>query len=239
MLLSSVRVKNYRSLQELVIPCSHLTAFVGANGMGKSTIIRAVNLFYVGNPQLTSEDWFNKVTTPDIEITLTFDTLSDEAKMRFAAYMQGNELSVTRIFAMGSNGRITDTYHGATLRHPAFTPLWGLTGAQLKPEYNKLLTQEPYKTDLPAYSNMDTAKAALREWEGQHPTECAMAPDDGQFFGFKQVGQGYLGEFTCMIFVPAIRDLSDDAAEGRGSAITALVDIVARNLLAAQKSSGN
>jgi putative ATP-dependent endonuclease of OLD family len=44
-----------------------------------------------------------------------------------------------------------------------------------------------------------------------------------------------LGDFTCFILVPAIRDLSDDAAEGRGSAITALVDIVARNVLAAQK----
>jgi putative ATP-dependent endonuclease of the OLD family len=84
MLLSSLRVKNYRSLQEMVVPCSHLTAFVGANGMGKSTILRAVNLFYVGNPQLSSEDWFDKVTTPDIEITLTFDTVTSRFKTTVA-----------------------------------------------------------------------------------------------------------------------------------------------------------
>lgn len=217
------------------MPVSHLTAFVGANGTGKSTILRAVNLFYATTPQLTNEDWFNKDTNPQIEITLTFKELSADAKTRFAPYLQGDELSVTRIFTMGPNGKVMDTYHGATLRHAAFAQLWNLSATQLKVEYNKLITQEPYKSELPAYSNADAAKTALRTWEGQHPQSCTMASDDGQFFGFKQVGQGYLGDHTCMIFVPAVRDLSDDAAEVRGSAITQLVDIVARNLLAAQK----
>lgn len=235
MLLSRLNVKNFRSLLDVEVPCSHLTAFVGANGAGKSSILRAVELFYSSNPSLDQEDWFNNDTKPDIEITLTFTKLSEKAKGRFSAYMQGEDLSVTRKFTMAENGKITDSYHGATLRHEAFRDLWNIPAAQLKTEYNKLREQEPYKSDLPGYSNQEAAKASLRAWEGSHPGSCALASDDGQFFGFKQVGQGYLGDFTCLIFVPAVRDLSDDAAESRGSAITALVDIVARNLLAAQK----
>jgi putative ATP-dependent endonuclease of the OLD family len=144
----------------MVVPVSHLTAFVGANGMGKSTILRAVNLFHASMPQLTSEDWFNKETTPKIEITLTFKELSAEAKTRFAAYLQGDELSVTRIFAMGPNGKVSDTYHGAMLRHAAFAPLWTLSATQLKAEYNKLIAQEAYRAELPAYSSADAAKQA-------------------------------------------------------------------------------
>ena len=236
MLLSHVRAKNYRSLRDVSIPCSHLTAFVGANGMGKSTILRAINLFYAGNPQLGVEDWFGKVTNEDIEITLTFEKLSEAAKERFAAYIEGETLSVTRRFKMSTSGRATDSYHGVLLRHAPFVPLLNMTGQALKPAYNDLRSQEPYSTSLPAYSNLETAKKGLFDWETTHPESCVLTADEGQFFGFKQVGQGYLGDFTCMIFVPAVRDLSDDAAEGRGSAVTALVDIVARNVLAAQKS---
>lgn len=235
MLLSRVNVKNYRSLLDIEVSCSHLSAFVGANGMGKSNIIRSVELFYSTNPQLAAEDWFNKNTDPEIAITLTFNKLGDEAKKRFAAYLQGEDLSVTRKFVMAQTGKVTDTYHGATRQNPAFKDLWAASAAQLKVEYNKLREQEPYKTDLPSYTNQDAAKAALRTWEGNHPDTCILASDDGQFFGFKQVGQGYLGDFTRLVFVPAVRDLSDDAAESRGSAVTALVDIVARNILAAQK----
>ena len=235
MLLSRMNVKNYRSLLNIEVPCCHLTAFVGANGMGKSAILRALNLFYAGNPQLTAEDWFNKDTSCNIEITVTFDNLRDEARKRFAAYIQSDQLSVTRKFVMTPTGKVVDSYHGATLRHERFKDLWDVSATQLKVNYNKLKEEEPYKSSLPGYSNADNAKASIQNWEIANPAECKLASDDGQFFGFKQVGQGYLGDFTCLIFVPAVRDLSDDASESRGSAITALVDIVARNVLAAQK----
>ncbi|MEM7342646.1 MAG: AAA family ATPase [Chloroflexota bacterium] len=56
--------------------------------------------------------------------------------------------------------------------------------------------------------------------------------DDGQFFGFKTVAQGYLGRFTQFLYIPAVRDASDDASEGRGSVLTQLMDLVVRSVLA-------
>ena len=203
MLLSRVKVKNYRSLLDIDIPCSHLTAFVGANGMGKSSILQAINLFYSPNPQLTFEDWFNRDTKPEIEITLTFTELGEESKKRFAAYIQGEDLSSPE----NSRWPKREGSRTPTMARHSDTPPSTRFGMpqrhKLKSEYNKLREQDPYKTDLPAYSNQDNAKAALREWEGKHPGDCKLAPDDGQFFGFKQVGQGYLGDFSCLIFVPA------------------------------------
>jgi putative ATP-dependent endonuclease of OLD family len=46
------------------------------------------------------------------------------------------------------------------------------------------------------------------------------------------VGQGYLGRFTRFLFIPAVRDASDDAAEGRGSVLTDLMDMVVRSVVA-------
>ena len=55
--------------------------------------------------------------------------------------------------------------------------------------------------------------------------------DDGKFFGFAGVSQGYLGYFTKFIKVPAVRDAAEDAAEGRGSCITEIMDLVVRSSL--------
>ena len=55
--------------------------------------------------------------------------------------------------------------------------------------------------------------------------------DDGQFFGFKQVGHSYLSRFTHWIHVPAVREASNDATEHKGSTVTELMDIVVRRTL--------
>ncbi len=59
--------------------------------------------------------------------------------------------------------------------------------------------------------------------------------DDGQFFGFTEVGNGYLGRHTRFIHIPAVRDASDDAIEGKGSCVTEIMDLVVRRTLANRK----
>ena len=55
--------------------------------------------------------------------------------------------------------------------------------------------------------------------------------DPGQFFGFRQVAQGYLGRFTQFISIPAVRNAQTDATEGKGSSVTQIMDLVVRNVL--------
>ena len=59
--------------------------------------------------------------------------------------------------------------------------------------------------------------------------------DDGQFFGFTEVANGYLGRHTRFIHIPAVRDASDDATEGKGSCVTEIMDLVVRRALARRK----
>ena len=56
--------------------------------------------------------------------------------------------------------------------------------------------------------------------------------DDGQFFGFTGVAQGYLGRFTRFIRIPAVRNAAEEATDKRGSYIKEIMDLVVRNSLA-------
>lgn len=75
----------------------------------------------------------------------------------------------------------------------------------------------------------------LGQREREHPGECSRLRDDGQFFGFTEVGKGYLGRHTRFIRVPAVRDASEDATEKRGSCVTEIMDLVVRSVLATRK----
>ena len=82
---------------------------------------------------------------------------------------------------------------------------------------------------------MKVADGAMIAWEIAHPEQCEWERDDGNFFGFTTVAQGYLGKYTNFIYIPAVRDAALDAREGKGAPITMLVDWLVRQTLADQE----
>jgi len=230
MIIKSVQVRNFRSLLDVSVPCSELTALVGANGSGKSAFLRAIQLFYAGSPQVSPEDFYNEDMSHDIEIEITFADLGKDESELFASYIENDSLSVVRVLSL-SNGRVTAKYHGSRLQNPRFAEVRAQdTATKLRKAYNDLRGQERY-SDLPTISSQAEALSAMDEWEKAHPDDCKRIRDDGQFFGFTQVAQGYLGRFTRFIHIPAVRDAAQDAEEGRGAVITEIMDLVVRSAL--------
>jgi putative ATP-dependent endonuclease of OLD family len=235
MLISSVEVKNFRCIKSGVLNCGNLTALVGANGAGKSTYLRALAWFYDLSPRLEKRDWYNEDQSVPIEISVRFTDLSEAERQRFSNYVDGDLLTVERIISMVDN-KILTKYHGSKRANPEFRPVRSAgTAVEVKKAY-KLLTESQKYAGLPAYSTREEAIEALELWETQHIDECKRDRDDGQFFGFKEVGLGFLGEFTRHIYVPAVRDAAADADETKDSAVKEIVDLVVRNTLAAHKS---
>lgn len=100
MYIDKVMVRNFRSIVDETLVCDDLTALVGANGAGKSTFLRAIELFYSPTPRIDAEDFYAHDISQEIEISITFGRLSAEAIKIFSSYIQGNTLTVERVFKM-------------------------------------------------------------------------------------------------------------------------------------------
>ena len=229
MIIKSVHVKNFRCIRDETLHSEKLTALVGPNGSGKSAFLRALDIFYDPNSKYTEEDFYNGDTSQNILITVKFIELNDEEKKLFKKYVEANELTVEKeLFWPYSKG--SQKYYGTSLQNPEFQALRSAKGTNLRNEYNKLRAQEKY-TSFPSYSNKNKAEVTLTDWEQSNPDICKRERDDGQFFGFKEVGEAHLEQHSKFLFIPAVRDASEDATESRGAVISELMDLVVRSAL--------
>lgn len=230
MILKSLHVKNFRSILDEKIDCDDLTVLVGRNGTGKSSFLGALELFYNQSATVSTEDFYAEETGNEIEIAVTFTDLGSEEKSLFDPYTDGNELTVARVF--NHSARKSGTYHGMRLQNPDFEEVRKAGGkTEIRSKYNDIRSTDKYSS-LPSVRNADQVEEELKKWESSNSNSCIRMRDDGQFFGFTGVGTGYLGRHTRFIHIPAVRDASDDATEGKGSCVTEIMDLVVRRTLA-------
>lgn len=235
MILASMRVLNFRSIKDETLECDALTALVGANGSGKSSFLRALELFYSPTPRVDTDDFYAGDISQEITIALTYRDLTSQAATDFAAFTANSSLTVERVFTAGG-GKASSKYFGSTLQHSAFQPVRdGLTikdrGQTARAAYDVLRSGPQYQ-GLAAWTTIANASSALTGWEAANPDLCTRARDEGQFFGFVRGAKGFLGRYTQLLYIPAVRDAARDAEEGRGSVLTTLMDLVVRNAIA-------
>lgn len=168
----------------------------------------------------------------EISITLTFSGLSQQETELFKHYVEGDRLTVEKIMSHPPNIG-TQKYYGRRLRNPEFAEFRKAKGASaLRQEYE--IIRSKY-TSFPPYSTKEEVEQVLAEWELSNPSGCQSSRDDGQFFGFRPVGESHLEKFTRLITIPAVRDAALDIAEGRGTAISQIKDVLIENELASRK----
>jgi len=230
MIIKSVRVQNFRCIKDETLLCENLTVLVGPNGSGKSSFLRALDMFYNPNARYTEDDFYARDTSQDIRITVKFVNLTEEEKKLFKKYVEGDELTVEKEMRWPPS-RGSQKYYGTSLQNPEFQAFRSARGSDLRREYNKLRAMKKYSS-LPSYKNRVDAEKALASWEQSNPEECVRQRDNGQFFGFKEVGEARLERYTRFLFVPAVREASEDAIEGRGSVMSEIMDLVVRSTLA-------
>lgn len=234
MIIKSIHVKNFRGVLDACLSCEPLTAIVGANGAGKSSFLRALELFYAPSPRVSTEDFYNCDASSNIEITVDFTNLEEQAVELFGAYVDDDALGITRVLSL-LDGKTTAKLYGTKLQNPDFVPIREAGGASpARQKYNEIRQSHEY-SELPAAGSQTAVLEALTAWEREHPEKCIRQRDEGQFFGFTEVGAGYLGRFTRLISIPAVRDAAEDAAEGKGHPITEILDLVVRASLAGRE----
>ncbi|MEB1303717.1 AAA family ATPase [Xanthomonas campestris pv. campestris] len=233
MQLLRARIKNFRSLRDVSIEFEAHTALIGGNGAGKSSILKALEKFYSTSKALDPDDYFGRDITLPVEIELTFGALSAVEQDTFESRVRDETLTVSRVFdGTASSGR----YYGSTLQNPDFSAIRAIGAAtEKRAAYKALKEGNAAYAELPNVTSAGQIEGSLQEWELAHPDSLVLLRDDGQFFGFQNAGRGALQRYTSFVFVPAVREASLDAADGKSSAIGRLLEIVVRSAILQRK----
>lgn len=236
MKIKAIHIENFRSFKNETIFLNKYSCFVGPNGAGKSSILAALNIFFkdqssaFDTTNLEDEDYFCLDTANPVRITVTFDELNQTALEELSNYVRQNELIVTVEAVFDTNTRYGSVKHyGHRLGFEEFRIFFDREKAKasandLSTVYTGLQQQFP---DLPNARSKDDKADALRIYEAGHLDHCVLIPSEDSFYGINSTGK--LAKFVTWVFVPAVKDASDEIEEAKDTALGKLIERTVRN----------
>lgn len=223
MKIQSVHIKNFRALKDITIPFDSVTTFIGPNGTGKSTVLRALDWFFNGKPgSLTETDCSFGATDEDIEVQVTFSDLTEKDRNELGKYAPPDVMTFTAWKSRSPDG--IEAMSANSKSYAPFSVIRGKgSGAEKKLAYNDLRTSDA-SLGLPAWSTIDAANQTMTAWEAGHTDQLVEAPDSLQtnFFGFNSGGK-MSGLFDFVLVTADLR-ASEESIDGRSSIIGRILE---------------
>jgi putative ATP-dependent endonuclease of the OLD family len=213
------------------------TCLVGPNGVGKSAVFAALNVFFgqavppaTNAGELSEEDFHQRQISEPIRITLTFGHLSASAKADLAHYVRQEQL-VVFVEADWNPEKQTAlvVQHGLRRGIAAFASYFQKDAVGAKVSDLKGTYEEIRKSfgDLPEPGTKAVMSAALREYEATHAALCVDIPSQAQFYGVG--GKGLLDKHVQWVHVPAVKDAAGEGIEARNTWLGQLVQRAVRS----------
>lgn len=235
MRIESVAVKNLGCIKEGIASLDDYTCLVGPNGAGKSTFLHALNIFFrhfedskTDVASLSSEDFFNHEISSPVEITVTFSDLCEEAEKDFKDYVRHAKLIISAKAQFDTkSGRAEVKQYGQRLGMPVFKPFFEAFGdakavAILQAEFGELEKQIPELAAKKSKKTKDAMYQTLRDFEAERPGQCEPLPSEDQFYGISK-GSNRLEKYVQWIFIPALKDATDERFETKSGALGKLL----------------
>src|SRR2546425_13025132 len=119
MIVESVRVQRFRSIYDETLTCDGLTALIGPNGVGKSSFLRRIEMFYTPAAQYNDEDFYAGDTSLPIVITVSYSRLTPNENELFEKYVEKGKLTVRKELSWPLQ-RASQKYFGTSLQNPDF-----------------------------------------------------------------------------------------------------------------------
>lgn len=239
MKIKRLAIKNFRAIADFEEEIGPYTAFIGYNGGGKSSILHAVRWFF-DDFELEPSDVFSsdlgqvdRVTLPQVKVTVTFDDLSKADRENFGPYALENEITLSRVGGVDEKSKL----YGERLICKDFTKVRSETRvAEMRKRLQELTFSDDQFSDLKDYnkaSKSDILKA-LDDWELNPENKEALTPindeDANHFFG--AVGSEKLKADVGFVFIPAAPDLTGQFdVSGKGSAIQLLLGDILKGVV--------
>lgn len=223
MKIQSVRIKNFRTLKDVTIPFDSVTTFIGPNGVGKSTVLRALDWYFNGKlGSLTEKDCSFRATDEEIEVQVTFADLTDKDRGELGKYAPAGVTTFTAWKRRAPDG--TESLSANSKSYAPFNAIRGKgSAADKKAAYNDLRNSDS-SLGLSTWSSVDAANQAMTTWEAVHTDQLVEAPESLQtnFFGFNSGGK-MSGLFDFVLVTADLR-ASEESIDGRSSILGRILE---------------
>jgi hypothetical protein len=221
--INKVTIRNFRCLEEVEILFEDVTTFLGPNGVGKSTVLHALDWFFNGVPGgLSDDDVFLNDPSRSISVAVEFDEISLADRERLGKYARPPQqrVVIARHWADGSEKMV-----GRGMVFPLFEDVRsGATAADRRASYTALRSEHP-DLDLPAWSNNAAVLELMAAWEEENPArlEEADVESSTHFFGF--AGQSAMSGLFDFILVSADLRAEEEATDTRSAVIGRVLEL--------------
>lgn len=226
MIIESIYIEKFRCIKKQQLNFDDSTVIVGRNGSGKSSFLKAIDIFYDIKASISKEDFFNHDNTKEILIRVTYTKLREDEIKDFQPYIRDNKLIVTKKIKE-QEGKITQKYYAASMQIKQFAEIREISGKKDKLSKFKELIDKKELQDLSGNpKNADDVDKLMIEYEQSHQKLYEPIEKEEQFFGVKTVGGGKLDNYTKFVLVPAVREVLDETTERKGSSLYQLLDLI-------------
>lgn len=223
MRIKRVRIQGYRCLQDVDIRFDRITTFIGPTGVGKSSVLRALDWFFNGrsssSPLIEQDVWAGDGST-GASVEVEFGDLTDLDRIALGKYAEG--VDTVRLWRRWEEG--VEKLSGVARVYPPFAEFRGVKSATEKKQvYNRLRNGLPH-LGLPPYKNAPDAEAALSSWEADHLPELVTTDVafDNHFFGF--AGQAKMSGLFDYVFVNVDLRASEEGRDVKSSVIGRILE---------------
>lgn len=222
MKIKRVRIENFCCLHKVDVSFEDITSFIGPTGVGKSTVLRALDWFFNGEKgvALSDEDVHSAAEDGCISVEVEFDGLTDQDRQTLGRYAPDGAASVS-IWRTWQNGE--DKITGKALAYGPFEEVRRNEKAmELRRAYDQLKENDP-SLSLPSAGTKDKVLDAMRSWELANRDRLTEAEiEDTHFFGF--AGQSRLAQLIDFVFVSADLRAYEEADDQKATALGRILD---------------
>lgn len=211
MRISQVKVENFRCLSNVEITVDDLTVLIGANGTGKSSVLRALNWFFEGGA-LEVEDICGKKEDAQIVVGVTFCEITQADREKLGSYATGETATFWRNWSVEEGEKLT----GHALAYAPFEEVRSLGTATERRSAYANLRREDTSLELPSARSDSATKQAMQEWEAENLDKLEPAITSANHLFVSSGQPRFAGRFD-YVFVSAVADAEEQTGHTSGA----------------------